>query len=1010
MNKFKPNLITSALMASGLLIGSTSLYAQEAEPEANDELAVEIIEVRGFSTSLIKSLNAKRFSDTVTEQLSADDLGGLPDVSIADALTRLPGISAVRTGGQAAEINIRGLSGDYVFSTLNGREQVSTSGSRSIEFDQYPSELISAGAIYKSPKASLIEGGVAGSVELKTVSPLSNSKTHTFNMNVRGMFNDRAAEVSDAEEFGHRISFGYQGQFLDNTLGLAVGYARLFQPSVSTQFIGLAANREKDVDSVVGDTENINPNIPLEGQCGGCERIGEGFEMQHKGGAETRNGYLLALEWAPVDNFTLKADAFYSKFDSEAFARGFRVKLEAPQVAVNNPIIVDNTVIGGNFGRTSSGNTRVELVNDDNQEFSEILNLGLGGQWQMTDNWSMSFDISNSSAERDFRNGLLWSLVAEDANADIPVLDKNVSISYRLNGLDLPDLGFSQQAAFSDINRVMVSKYGIYPFQNTDDLDAYRVDFRYDLADNDFVRSIEFGARHSNRTYTNDRSVYEYGSDSQFSVTQPPLRVTDDFSEVVNWQGNFGYFPSYLSIDLDKALNAWFPNGVPQPRQTFGTGANHVLNHPNGIAVGPDTSWSVEQSGEVYETVTSAYVMANLSMEVADLPLTGNIGVRMVDSKQASTFLQPVDGVLALGAQYITDDAGLTTDRYRSVILEDTYTDYLPSLNLNLQLTDNSYLRFAAAKVMGRAPINQLFANTGTNISLPLVERDIDTGQVSISGPARVSGQANNNPYLRPFYANQYDISYEKYFTETDGNLSIALFYKDIRSFVDETNIDPYDFRANGISVPETVDVGVVEDLDGNPTTDPTPVLDATGEQVFVTLPLENGSYVTAVNNAEGGYIRGIEVSYTQIFSFLPSFWSGLGTTLSYSHTETEIVRIADPNRGVFSSDLPGLSPTVISTTLFWDNKDGFETRINARYRDPFVSQQVAVNSQVVNFDSELVIDFQASYDINENFGVLFQANNITDEPTKSYFGTQANTGTIQYFGTQYFFGVTYSL
>jgi TonB-dependent receptor len=367
----------------------------------------------------------------------------------------------------------------------------------------------------------------------------------------------------------------------------------------------------------------------------------EGFEMQHKDGAETRNGYLLALEWASTDNFTLKADAFYSKFNSEQFARGFRVKLEAPQVAINNPVIVDNILTGGNFGRTSTGNTRVELVNDDNQEFDEILNLGLGGEWQITDNWSMAFDISNSSSESDFCNGLLWSLVAEDATIENPQLDENVSISYKLNGLDLPNLGFSQQDAFSNINRVMVSKYGIYPFQNTDDLDAYRVDFQYEIQDNDYVRSIEFGVRHSSRTYTSDRSVFEYGSDSNFSLTQPPLRIVDDFSEVVEWQGDFGYFPSFLSIDLENALNAWFPNGVPQPQQTFFTGASHVLNPPGGLAVGLDTSWSVEQSGEVYETVTAAYVMANLSMEIGDMPVTGNIGVRMVDSKQASTFLQP---------------------------------------------------------------------------------------------------------------------------------------------------------------------------------------------------------------------------------------------------------------------------------------------------------------------------------------------------------------------------------
>ncbi|MGY0642839.1 MAG: TonB-dependent receptor plug domain-containing protein, partial [Paraglaciecola chathamensis] len=191
MKRFKPNLITAALLASCSTLIAGGAFAQQSieevtktsteqtqradKPVENEQgenaQGLERIEVRGFATSLIQSLNQKRFSDTVSEQISADDLGGLPDVSMADALTRLPGISAVRTGGQAAEINIRGMSGDFVFSTLNGREQVSTSGSRSIEFDQYPSELISSAAVYKSPKASLIEGGVAGSVELQTASP-----------------------------------------------------------------------------------------------------------------------------------------------------------------------------------------------------------------------------------------------------------------------------------------------------------------------------------------------------------------------------------------------------------------------------------------------------------------------------------------------------------------------------------------------------------------------------------------------------------------------------------------------------------------------------------------------------------------------------------------------------------------------------------------------------------------------------------------------------------------------
>lgn len=1008
MTKFRPSLITAAMVASGMMIASLPLCAQQSSEsstdtqlEERDQDNIEKIEVVGFKSSLIRSLNQKRFSDTVSEQISADDLGGLPDVSMADALTRLPGISAVRTGGQAAEINIRGLSGDFVFSTLNGREQVSTSGSRSIEFDQYPSELISSAAVYKSPKASLIEGGVAGTVELKTASPLANDKQHTFNANVRGMYNNRANEVADADEFGHRLSFSYQGKFLDDTLGLALGYARLYQPSVSTQFIGLANSREKDVDFRANDTDNLDPNRPASEQCGECENITEGFEMQHKGGAETRDGYMAAFEWAPVDNFILTADAFISKFDSEAFARGFRVKLEAPNVTIANPTLAGNSLIGGTFNRDPGANTRVELVNDDNQDFDEVRSLGLNGKWDITDKWTMSFDIAHSSAKSDFRNGLLWSLVSEDANAPLPVLDENVSISFLLNGLDLPDLGFNQEGDFIDLDKVLVSKYGIYPFQNSDDLDAYRLDFSYQL-ENDWVRSIEFGARYSDRAYTNDRSVFEYGSDSGFSRSQPPLRLTEDMVTVVNWEGEFSYFPSYLAIDLDKALNAWFPGGVPQPVQSWG-GFDGVLNPPDGDPLN-NTSWSVLQSGEVYEEVTSAYVMANLDMEVAGMPVTGNIGVRMVDTKQASTFLQDVGGDPASGAQIIVDDIGLAVDTFRPVLLEDTYTDYLPSLNLSFRLTDNQLLRFAAAKVMGRAPINEMFANTGVQVSMPVASQNIDTGEITVIGDARLSGQSDNSPYLRPFYANQYDLSYEYYFEDSNGALIAALYYKDIQSFVDRSTTDPYDFAANGFIVPSTLDVPVFTDEEEGQ-----PVLDELGEQVFITVPVINGAYTTAENNARGGYIRGLELAYTDVFSELPDLWSGLGISASYSYTETEIIRRASASDGIYSTDLPGLSRQVLAGTLFWEYK-GFETRISARYRDPFVSKQVAVNDQVVNFDSELVIDYQASYEVNENLGILFQVNNLTDEPTKSYFGTEAQTGTIQYFGTQFFLGLTYSL
>ncbi|MFC6440848.1 TonB-dependent receptor [Bowmanella sp. JS7-9] len=1008
MTRFKLNLLTAALMAGGLSVASTAMAQQaEDQTEASEtpQENLEIIEVKGFSTSLIQSLNQKRFSDTVTEQLSADDLGGLPDVSMADALTRLPGISAVRTGGQAAEINIRGLSGDFVFSTLNGREQVSTSGSRSIEFDQYPSELISSAAVYKSPKASLIEGGVAGTVQLQTASPLSMQEEQKFSMNMRGMYNDRASEIPDGEEFGHRISFSYQTKLLDDTLGVALGFARLYQPSSAVQFIGFASATERELDNADSApcvTGQSDPN---------CEWVSEGFEMQHKGGEETRNGYMAVVEWAPTDNFKLKADGFLSKFDSEAFARGFRIKFDGARANITNPVLLDDYMVGGNLSYANGSFIRAELVNDDNRDYDQVASYGINADWQMTDNLSVNIDISQSRAESDFRNGLLWSLVAEDANAATAVFDTNISMSYLLHGLDLPDVAFNQADKFTDINYVMASKYGIYPYQNEDKLNAWRMDFTYAL-DNDYIASISWGIRQSERTYSNDRSVFEYGSDSSFLRGQPPLKLTADMVEVVDFEGEFAYFPSYLKIDLDKALNAWFPGGIPQPVQTWGPGNPGVINGPGA---GSDYSWTMTESGEVYEDVTSAYVMVNLDMMLGKLPVTGNVGVRRVDTEQASTTLQQVTmdivdpdtlevldvrGDPTLGAQYITDNAGLVNDWYRPDVLVDKYTNYLPSLNLNFKLSDNQQLRFAAAKVMGRAPINRLFANANINVEEVKSSLNPDTGAIeSEKSVATITGNSTNSPYLRPFLATQYDISYEHYFEETDGAFVAALFYKNIDSFVEEQALANYDFAGNGFNVPSEVK-SYVYDEDGEL------VLDGDGAPLYVVLPTENGTYKVAVNNAKGGYIRGLELAYTQIYDFLPAPFNGLGISASYSFTETEITRTI--GGGVYTDKLPGLSENVATLTVFWE-RDGFETRLSSRYRDAFVSTQVGVNEQTVNYDAELVMDFQASYDINENLGMVFQVNNLTDAPTKSYFGDKALTGTIQYFGRQFFLGATYT-
>ncbi len=109
---------------------------------------------------------------------------------------------------------------------MNGREQVSPNGSRAMEYSQFPSELISSVEVYKSPKASLIEGGVAGTVELKTVNPLDLTEERQVTVGLRGTYNDQASDLYDADAKGHRISLSYQQKLLDDTLGFSLGYAQ----------------------------------------------------------------------------------------------------------------------------------------------------------------------------------------------------------------------------------------------------------------------------------------------------------------------------------------------------------------------------------------------------------------------------------------------------------------------------------------------------------------------------------------------------------------------------------------------------------------------------------------------------------------------------------------------------------------------------------------------------------------------------------------------------------------
>ena len=163
------SLFKLAPVAAGcavLVVTSGAAFAQ-----ASASTGLNTVTVVGIRKGIEDAISVKKNSDSIVESISAEDIGKLPDVSIGESIARLPGLAAQRVAGRAQVISVRGLSPDFATTLLNGREMVSTGDNRSVEFDQYPSELLSGVTVYKTPDAGLVGQGLSGTLDMQTVRP-----------------------------------------------------------------------------------------------------------------------------------------------------------------------------------------------------------------------------------------------------------------------------------------------------------------------------------------------------------------------------------------------------------------------------------------------------------------------------------------------------------------------------------------------------------------------------------------------------------------------------------------------------------------------------------------------------------------------------------------------------------------------------------------------------------------------------------------------------------------------
>ncbi|MDH5240531.1 MAG: TonB-dependent receptor [Gammaproteobacteria bacterium] len=925
----------------GVIGMPSSAFAQDS-----DDDAIEEIVTIGVRMSILDSLATKRNADTIADVVDAGPLGVLPDQSIADALGRMPGVTTIRDSGQSSQLNIRGMNGDFIQTTLNGREQVSTAGyseaTRWSSFDQYPAELFAQAAVYKSPKASQIEGGVAGLVELKTANPLDAEKDHNFVASARASLND-AADSYGGDDSGMRYTLAYQGKFADDTVGFAAGYSFLDQPNA---FVFSRAG----ADSQLGyGSRNIN---------GTDVAVPRAFQWQSGNGNDERIGYLASLVWAPNDRMKATVDYFHSDFERGDRRQGITVggidEDEANSVITNpvvtNGILTSATVTATDPNLFNQSHPWFEARTEDQTTTADSETIGLNLEWHISDSSTLSLDYSTGEGEktREDRIASMHPYLA-DGSAELP----GTSFTYQLNSSGVATGNFGG-FSFDDPSAIRLSRYERYPHLYTDEIDTFRVDFKQDL-EWGAISSVEAGVRISDRLFGADRGTFLYGSrsgqgtgwceDNTSSLACEPQSVAG----FVGTQSLAGVPDHFVITDINGLGDAIF--GV-------GNSAGIKLH---------SRDWTFIESNDIQEDTEAFYLMANLDFEWGDVPVSGNVGVRYVRTDVKTIGLQNVG---AGNGTPITDGVGVTQDNLDYVSYGPDYTDTLPSLNLNFHLTDNDILRFAAAKVMGRPPVGQMKGGAGSWNGATITDP-----QDPNFGLTEYNVWTNGTPYLDPFRANQFDISYEHYF-EDGGAVTAAVFWKDIESLVE----GPTQFTGDDIPP----DLGIIV---------------PPGQ--FLAL------YQTFLNNDKGGYIRGIEIAGTKTFDTLPGIFAGLGATASYSYTESE----TEVSGGSFYSrnlPLPGLSENVWSATLFWDI-DRFSSHINMRYRDDFV-QNLAVpgaNSPTLA-QSYTTVDAQVSYAFDNGISVVISGNNLTDEENTIEYGVDDAFGEFKQFGRQYYFGINY--
>jgi TonB-dependent receptor len=1076
----RPNFLKASLLLSvgfSTLAFSQAAFAQDA-PE--DEVIVT-----GSRQIIQDSIALKRNSTQIVDGLSADEIGDLPALSIGEALESITGVASHRENGGATEVSIRGL-GPYLSSTVvNGRAATNGSGDRSVNFSQFPSELMDKLAVFKTQDASQIEGGVAGQIQLETVKPLDFGKRR-FQAELKGNVNPDQLKQDDtlAGDIGYRATLSYVDQFEVNGLGdvgFSIGAQRsdISQPEAESRQTGPTSNSRPAcliTDGLVGFTDpdnggtftgfSNNPETRDRGDddCDdfndrrnpnnldvrGSDREGVDTRIDPATGQgrdagvpfvfapsqrhfrqndtrDQRDAIFATFQVQPSDRLDFNADIQWSeRTQSElrndlTFNGGRRNDTSLNIGPGGSTTTLDSLVTTpqGGILRSITDNS-IEVQGGDFQRTETYVGGGLNVAYDVTDRLSISADYGYSNTERteqakEFRIQSNITPVIE--------FDQRDSGTPRYTLFD-EVFDVNDHSNFVDRLRVRIDNDVLR--DNT--IHSLRFDADYEL-ENDFFTNVQAGIRWSDQDYLelpggtdsgdpfninrgrfsfeiedntdlniNNRQVVDGGGSADTGLASSWVDIIastnsacrTEFPEGNSFLSSLRDGDLITNIDDDGTIlsstNSWATFDASCVADTAVASLNSILTQIN-LAIAdrgdvddpisalssdiPELLRESSRTIDVQERTQAFYLMTGYETNFNNLPVTGNLGVRVVHTDVEATGFRPDLTVNETNGVFTIAEGNLVP-----VTSSHDYTEILPSATAIVELAEDKLVRLGAFRALSRAdPADMGFGRTISTIG---DDEDATSLDALIT---RVSG--DGNPALDPLTSWNFDAGFEWY-PNADSIFAVGGYYKVFEGGF--TNVVQTEtFNLNGTDV---------------------------------EFDVEGLQQVTDDTSS----LFGIEFTGSHRFSYLPGYLSGLGAKISYNYADSnfdfEDSRYGDvfetqadgtvvqTNQGIIApGGLPGLSKHTLSAQVYYQIGE-LDLQVNYKYRDEYFQPFVSDGTRLRFVGDVGVWEARASYNLTDNFRLSVEAINLFSEPKEQFAFVRDDRYEINDYGPRIFFGI----